>query len=625
MFITMKSIWTLLILLSISFSGAAQGKQVIGLINQIPLEQYVHKTLFLPKATSIHPEVNAPSLLKQFDVCELQPVNLQWIVANKPSALSIQVPIDGQYKTLHLMQNPLLHDDFAVNTKSGDGRNPIPFDYSYGAYYLGVVDQMPESVVAISFFNNDIQGLICTVNGNYVLGKTNIHADDFSEFIVYNDKDLTIENPFHCGTTEAMKQSLSSSNVTTETITTKCVKIYFECDYAFYQDHSSNVTTATNFATSLYNQVATLYLNDSVSTGIASISVWTTTDPYASFMNTGDMLDEFSNQMSNNGFTGDLAHLLSSKSAGGGIAWLDVLCEIDYYRTGVSASLDNTLTALPTWSWNANVATHELGHNIASPHTHACAWNGNNTRIDNCAGNYNIIYQEGNCNSYPADPSAGGTIMSYCHLRPVGVNLSLGFGPQPGALIRSRVNNATCLTPCVTCPSSITITGAYSTTLAESTSWIKSSGQTTISSSNIVKLDASPTAGYVLFAPASATDYLVSQPTTGGAFIAQALDGCAGSTPQRPSGFTEENNINSHSFIVFPNPTNDELFIRNERVQGEQVSITVLGLDGKVIMNKEAQAFYTEQAISLHSLQKGLYFIRITRNGESETVKIQKL
>ena len=79
----------------------------------------------------------------------------------------------------------------------------------------------------------------------------------------------------------------------------------------------------------------------------------------------------------------------------------------------MSASLDLTNNPLLTWSWNANVVTHEIGHNLVSPHTHACAWNGNNTRIDNCAGNYNIQYQEGNCNSFPADPVNGGTIMSY--------------------------------------------------------------------------------------------------------------------------------------------------------------------------------------------------------------------
>ncbi|MBK7095123.1 MAG: PKD domain-containing protein [Saprospiraceae bacterium] len=38
--------------------------------------------------------------------------------------------------------------------------------------------------------------------------------------------------------------------------------------------------------------------------------------------------------------------------------------------------------------------------------------------------------------------------MSYCHLNSVGINLALGFGPQPGNLIRNRYNNAACLTAC---------------------------------------------------------------------------------------------------------------------------------------------------------------------------------
>ena len=38
--------------------------------------------------------------------------------------------------------------------------------------------------------------------------------------------------------------------------------------------------------------------------------------------------------------------------------------------------------------------------------------------------------------------------MSYCHLTSAGTNFSLGFGPQPGTLIRNRVANASCLHVC---------------------------------------------------------------------------------------------------------------------------------------------------------------------------------
>jgi hypothetical protein len=96
---------------------------------------------------------------------------------------------------------------------------------------------------------------------------------------------------------------------------------------------------------------------------------------------------------------------------------------------------------VPTYSWTIGVFTHELGHNLGSPHTHACAWNGNNTAIDGCS------QVEGTC-ARPGLPAGGGTIMSYCHLTSVGINFNLGFGSQPSNLILNRFNSASCLTNC---------------------------------------------------------------------------------------------------------------------------------------------------------------------------------
>jgi len=85
-----------------------------------------------------------------------------------------------------------------------------------------------------------------------------------------------------------------------------------------------------------------------------------------------------------------------------------------------------------------------LGHNFGSQHTHACVWNNNSTAIDGCYAT------EGGCSSSVGIPSGGGTIMSYCHLTSAGVNLSKGFGTQPGNLIRNRAYNGNCLTNCNT-------------------------------------------------------------------------------------------------------------------------------------------------------------------------------
>ena len=103
---------------------------------------------------------------------------------------------------------------------------------------------------------------------------------------------------------------------------------------------------------------------------------------------------------------------------------------------------------MPVYSTDVNFVAHEIGHNLGSPHTHDCAWNSNNTPIDDCG--YNHSNGTDGCNG---PTPAAGTIMSYCHLiNGIGIDFSLGFGQQPGNLIRSRVNNANCLVTCVEPP-----------------------------------------------------------------------------------------------------------------------------------------------------------------------------
>jgi len=76
-----------------------------------------------------------------------------------------------------------------------------------------------------------------------------------------------------------------------------------------------------------------------------------------------------------------------------------------------------------------------------------------------------------------------------------------------------------CDDPLNCCTPDIIISGSYATPLTQSGSWIQSNGFTIIPVNAIVKLDADPVIGFVLFHPGFST-------LAGATLVAQALDGC---------------------------------------------------------------------------------------------------
>lgn len=209
-----------------------------------------------------------------------------------------------------------------------------------------------------------------------------------------------------------------------------------------------------NWMNGLINEVYTLYNNEGIIMATSVLNIWDTPSPYTG----NDDVQRLASFQSLNGvLDGDLAHYVTLRAQDGGRAGsFNGLCNADYDASMCYSGLGTTYQFVPVYSYNVMVCTHEMGHLLGSRHTHACVWNGDNTRIDNCGGNSG--FPEGNCNSNPPDPAQGGTIMSYCHLpgRP-GVNFNLGFGPQPGNVIRNSVNGASCLIcACAGSPAEIT-------------------------------------------------------------------------------------------------------------------------------------------------------------------------
>lgn len=365
------------------------------------------------------------------------------LLAESPEFLEVSFPFHGDNEiTVQLYKQSIFADGFNVKTKKDE-----LVSYKPGIYYRGIVKGDDNSLAAFSFFDNDVVGIISTpAMGNVVVGK----LKDSETFVSYSDSKLAIQNSFVCKSDELMKNKLQKSpqpsQLNQKTVTDNCVRTYYEVGYKPYENHGFNMTDTVNWMTAMHNNVETLYFNDDIRISLSEIYVWTTQDPYTAGHDAN--LAMFSNNRIL--FNGDIASLVTSPSSTG-VAYINSLCsDLKYCYSPVRSNYEQ----FPLYSWNIYIIAHEMGHGLGSPHTHACAWNGNNTAIDGCGV---LAGSQGSTCPGPLPGNAGGTVMSYCHLvSGVGINFSNGFGTQPAELIRNIINSKSCLG--MNCTSSCEIT-----------------------------------------------------------------------------------------------------------------------------------------------------------------------
>lgn len=208
------------------------------------------------------------------------------------------------------------------------------------------------------------------------------------------------------------------------------VDIFVVCDYQTYLDNNSNINATEAYATTVFNGVASVYDDFGITLRISEMKIWDHQDPYATPSGSiFHIVGNFTCEYGNGYIPGDIGHLISTQAnVGGGIVTGGNDCSGAYVQLG--------FTKVQAGSSNINyILAHEIGHQLSSPHTHACKWNGNNTAIDGCAA------VEGTC-SDPGIPT-NGTVMSYCG----NYDLNNPFHPQVIDKIVDYVYN--CMTPYV--------------------------------------------------------------------------------------------------------------------------------------------------------------------------------
>ncbi|MEQ1555071.1 MAG: S8 family serine peptidase, partial [Ferruginibacter sp.] len=165
------------------------------------------------------------------------------------------------------------------------------------------------------------------------------------------------------------------------------------------------------------------------------------------------------------------------------------------------------------------------------------------------------------------------------------------------------------------CPADITITGNYAAPLTESYTWVKSAGATNIAISSSVKLDASPSQGYIEFKPTTGAEYLLAEPTATGEFIVQAYNGCDAGVPSiaPPKNVNElvtDGLISFSNSTVYPNPTNGIIYLEGKNISG---NIQILNTQGVLMFEKQIYHLKNgvdKVSIDLSNLPSGVYMLK---------------
>lgn len=373
----------------------------------------------------------------------------------------------GPAETLRLQRFDVFADGAEVLVHGKDGLNiQAPPRHRY---FRGEIADKEGSRAFLSLRENgELSGLVGYQGRFYRLASPAVRTSGealLAEYDLSTAAAPTGREPFACGTNNLRdpdafdrlpRSAPARSAMVRGGTATYFATIAIATDYELFQ-RFTDVNEMMTYIGDLFAYISGIYETEvDAQLVVGDTDVWTVPeDPFES-TSTGCQLSEFGRYWNTNfsDRTYTLAHFLSGKNAGGGIAWLGVLCaggwerdadpncpelgmERDLYGGpfGVSAGITGSFNpGNPSVVWDMVVIAHELGHNFASPHTHC--YNGvmgNPEPVDKC------FEEGGGCyagpTSLPCETSGAGcaTIMSYCHLLSGGLsNISPTFGLNHG-------------------------------------------------------------------------------------------------------------------------------------------------------------------------------------------------
>lgn len=219
--------------------------------------------------------------------------------------------------------------------------------------------------------------------------------------------------------------------------TCRTFRLAIDCDSEFTADlFGGSQPAATVYVNTLVGAMTEIFQQETgVAFEIGYLRLWTGTDPYSAD-SSGGALGELRGYWNANmgGTPRSLAHMLSGRGLGGGIAYLGVACNTSFAYAvmgNMGGYFPYPLMDHSFQNWDIMVHTHETGHNMGTGHTH----DSYTPPIDGCGAAYMDPPGVQDCSQ-----AWSGTIMSYCHICPGGMsNINLDFGPRVATVIDNWV------------------------------------------------------------------------------------------------------------------------------------------------------------------------------------------
>jgi len=341
-------------------------------------------------------------------------------------------PLGAQTVTLDLARFEVLTPDAQIVVGSPEGDKPLPRPDVI--LLRGKIAGVAESEVYLSLTPTGSRGWIETPNDRLLLCA---NEDGSSTYVTREELASATVDDWTCGVIPTGTECDADVSAADATWPRVC-SVAIETDYEFTGNvFHGNSTASTTYVATLMGAMDTIYRRDfKTQMVVPYIRIWTENNDPWSAGNTGDELGAFVNYWNANmgGVKRTLAHFLSGRALGGGVAYLTVLCN-GTYGYGLSANLGGFFPpALQrnAGNWDPFVVAHEIGHNFGNPHTHDY-----NPPLDTCGLG---------CTD---PPFWTGTIMSYCHVCSGGMNnINLKFHPQ--MIIDTEARLSTTFLNCVT-------------------------------------------------------------------------------------------------------------------------------------------------------------------------------